>query len=109
MKLNGIEMDDFDIFDVENAEKYEKAIELLEYMQNIEGGSISEGIKEQCKIIFDFFNTVYGDGADKKIFGNKVNLLTCIKALGDFMTNVNDQKKEIEKINNKYSPDRLKR
>ena len=109
MKLNGIDMGDFDIFDVENAEKYENAIELLKDMENIEGGSIAEGIKEQCRIVFDFFNTIYGVGADKKIFGDKVNLLICVRTLGEFMTNVNEQKKEIEKINNKYSPERLKR
>ena len=108
MKLNGIEFDNFDIYELENAERYEKAIELLNDMENV-GGTVAEGIRQQCETIFDFFNTIYGEGTDKKIFGNKVNLLICVKTLGEFLNHVGEQKKEIEKIQNKYSLDRLKR
>lgn len=109
MKLNNIEMGEFDIYDFENAEKLEKAIELLNDMENLEGLTISEQIKIQCTIVFNFFNTIYGEGTDKKIFGNKVNLMTCIKALGDFLQYTNNQKNEINKISSKYSLDRIKK
>ena len=102
-------MEEFDVFDVENIEKYEKAIESLSEMDNLEGLTMTESVKEQCRIIFDFFNTIYGIGADKKIFGDRVNLVICIKALGEFISNINEQRREIEKINQKYSPSRIRK
>lgn len=110
MIINGVELEDLDIYDVEVAEKYEKALETVHLSSNKDNSkSLSEGIKFQCNLIFDFFNTVFGEGTDKKIFGNKVNLMTCIKAFEEIVLKVNEQKKEIEKLSNKYSPNRAAR
>ena len=52
---------------------------------------------------------MFGEGTDKKIFGDKVNLVTCLKALDEFVTQVREQKDKIEEISNKYSPSRVNR
>ncbi|WP_195251861.1 DUF6673 family protein [Romboutsia sp. 1001713B170207_170306_H8] len=110
MKINGVELQDLDIYDIEVAEKYEQAMNTLtgldEKVKNLNG---VESIRAICTLIFDVFNTMFGEGTDKKIFGNKVNLITCIKALEEFQIQMNDQKKEIEKLFNKYSPNRAAR
>lgn len=110
MVINGVELDDIDIYDIEVAEKYEKALaKVHELSSKDDSESLSEGIKYQCNLIFDFFNEVFGEGTDKKLFGNKVNLMTCIKSFEEMISKMNDQKKEIEKMANKYSPNRAAR
>lgn len=110
MKINGVELEDIDIYDLETAEKYEEAMasfaENGDKLKSLDG---AEGIREICNSVFDVFNTMFGEGADKKIFGNRVNLLTCLKALEEFQLQINEQKKEIEKLANKYSPNRAQR
>lgn len=110
MIINGVELEDLDIYDLEVAERYEKALAKVNEDSNKDNSkSLSEGIKYQCNLIFDFFNTVFGEDTDKKIFGNKVNLMTCIKAFEEVVLKMNEQKKEIEKLSNKYSPNRAAR
>lgn len=110
MIINGVELEDLDIYDLEVAEKYEKALAKVQELASKDNSkSLSEGIKYQCNLIFEFFNTVFGKGTDKEIFGNKVNLMTCMKAFEEIVLKMNEQKKEIEKLSNKYSPNRATR
>lgn len=110
MKINGIELQDIDILDLEVAEKYEKALESIENIaETIEGMKVSESIRTQCNAIFEVFNTLFGEGTDKKIFGDKVNLLTCLKAFEELVAHMNSKNPEIERIANKYSPNRAAR
>lgn len=110
MIINGIELEDIDIYDLEVAERYEKAMlsfaEIGDKVKSLDG---AEGIRKICNSVFDVFNRMFGEGTDKKIFGNRVNLLTCLKALEELQLQINDQKKEIEKLANKYSPNRAQR
>ena len=110
MKINGVELEDIDIYDLETAEKYEESMaSFTEIGDKVKGLGDAEGIRVTCNGVFDVFNKMFGEGTDKKIFGDKVNLLTCIKAFEEFQLQINDQKKEIEKIANKYSPNRAAR
>lgn len=110
MKINGIELEDLDILDLEVAEKYEKVIKGIKGIADkVQGMTVAESIRTQCNAIFNVFNTLFGEGTDKKIFGNKVNLLTCLKAFDELVTQVNAPNEEVEKIANKYSPNRAQR
>lgn len=110
MIINGVELQDLDIYDLEVAEKFDKELKVVAGVgEKLEGLSTPEVIRTQCTAIFNFFNELFGEGTDKKIFGDKVNLVTCLKALDEFITQVRDQKEQIEKISNKYSPSRVNR
>ena len=109
MIINGVELEDLDIYDVEVAEKYDKALEGLKRIEENKSGSMVDIIKSQCTAIFDVFNTMFGEGTDKKVFGNKVNLRICLKAFEELVLHINEQKAEMEKITNKYSPNRAQR
>ncbi|NFI38797.1 AP endonuclease [Clostridium botulinum] len=110
MKINGVELKDLDILDLEVAEKYEKAIKGIEGIsEKVQGMTIAESVRTQCNAIFGVFNELFGEGTDKKIFGNKVNLLTCLQAFDELITKTNTSRAEVEKIANKYSPNRAAR
>ena len=113
MKINNVELEDVDIFDVDTAEKYELAVKKVQEeaaaSKLIEDISLSAMIRKQCSAVFDCFNTIFGEGTDKKVFGQKVNLMTCLKAFEELIVNVNEQKKELEKLTSKYSPNRVQR
>ena len=113
MLINNVELEDMDIMDADVAEKYEVALEKVQTaakeMKGTEGISLSSIIREQCNTVFDFFNELCGEGTDKKIFGTKVNLMTCLKAFEEAIEYVNEQKKGIEILTNKYSPNRAQK
>lgn len=110
MKINGIELQDIDILDLEVAEKWEDALERVEGVAKaIEGMKISETIRIQCNAIFEVFNTLFGEGTDRKVFGDRVNLMMCLKAFEELVTQVNSQSAEVEKMASKYSPNRANR
>jgi hypothetical protein len=113
MKINNVELEDVDIFDVDTAEKYEEAVKKVQEeaaaSKLIEDISLSAMIRKQCNAVFNCFNTIFGEGTDKTVFGDKVNLMICLKAFEELIVNVNEQKKELEKLTSKYSPNRAQR
>ncbi|MEG1256608.1 DUF6673 family protein [Clostridium sp.] len=110
MKINNVELEDIDILDLDVAEKWEKALEHVEGVaKTTEGMKVSEMIKTQCNAIFDVFNTLFGEGTDKKVFGDRVNLMSCLKAFEELVTHVSAKNAEVERMASKYSPNRANR
>ena len=110
MKINGVELEDIDFYDLEVAEKYDRVMEDLKRIEDKnKSGSMADIIKSQCTAIFDVFNTMFGKGTDKKVFGDRVNLKICLKAFSELVDQANEQRAEIEKIAHKYSPNRAAR
>lgn len=110
MKINNVELEDLDILDLEVAEKYEKMLEQAKGIaKKAEGMGLAESIRTQCNGIFEVFNTLFGEGTDKKVFHDKVNLLTCLKAFEELVTQMNAKNAEVERLANKYSPNRAQR
>ena len=110
MIINGVELEDLDIYDVEVAEKFDKALKDIDIAkEEVKGMGNVEGIRTLCTAIFEVFNAMFGEGTDKKVFGNRVNLLICLKALEEFVLKMKEQEKEIDKLMNKYSPNRAAR
>lgn len=109
MKINNVELQDFDVFDADELEKCEDAIENfksnVKEMKDFE--KVSEYMRYNCNVVFDLFNDIFGEGTDKKIFGTKTNIIICLKAVDELLTFVNDnkskQEKEINKMLSKYS------
>jgi len=115
IKIRNVELD-FDFNDADDMEKLENAIEKTQKdLNNIktDGKKASEIIRETCKSIFDCFNKVFGDGTDKKIFGEKTNLNTCKEAFEDLINARLEQEtqftEEMNNIEKKYSPNRATR
>lgn len=101
MKINDVELEDLDLMDAEIAERYEKAVNKLaenEEKQVTSDMGLSEIIRAKCTLIFDFFNDIWGEGTDKKIFGAKVNYRQCENAFKEVVEYALLQTKEIGKV-----------
>lgn len=110
MLINNVELEDLDLLDADVADRYEKAInKLSESEVQTEELSLADTIRRECNLVFDFFNEVFGDGTDKKVFGTKVNYGICEAAFKEVIDYTSEQKKEIEKLASKYIPNRAAR
>lgn len=77
---------------------------------NIQGKRRSELIKVQCRAVFEFFNNVFGEGTDKTVFGDSVNLTTCINAFEQVIQNVNTTDARLsQQLTAKYKGNRQQR
>ena len=112
MKINGVELEinflDADFMEkIENccrkvSEKTEKAKTELKDL------TLSQQIKEECKIIKDFFDEVFGEGTSDKVFKGKNDLMLCLSAFQDLVNAKAKMQNEMNSLFAKYSPDRLK-
>lgn len=108
MKIRNIEVE-FDFLDADDMEKFEnearKVVEQCESKKK-QQMSYSQMIREQCKIINDFFNNVFGDGISQKLFGNKDNLKEHISAFEEIAKEKENQQKSIVSSLERYQPNR---
>lgn len=112
--INGVELDNIDFTDADTLERIDKECEEVYKRAEIlrkekEKLSLAEGIRQECKIVKDFFDNVFGEGTSKKIFGDKNSLTECLNAYEDTMNTYQEQYKLYNDRINKYSPDRLQR
>lgn len=113
MKINGVDFD-VDFTDADIIEKIDKGCKIVdeesEKLRKKENEiEPAEGIRQECKIIKDFLDYVFGEGTSKKLFGDKDSLILCINTFEDIIKARDEQVKSIETRLNKYSPERLKR
>lgn len=111
MKINNVELD-IDFTDADTIETIEKGRkELIEKCNNLDIDKLTpaEGIRQECKIIKDFFDCVFGEGTSQKLFGEKNSYKLCFEAFEDIIEARDKQLGEIKNRLDNYSPDRLKR
>lgn len=111
MKIRNIEVD-FDFFDADDMEKLEKEAKIVQdkcRKKEKEEISVSEAIREECKIIDNFFDNVFGEGISLKIFNGKSNLAEHIKAFEDIVKEKIEKQKDLQNTFNRYQPNREQR
>lgn len=92
MVINNVTLPDLDVADALEMERFETANDnVLNKMKQLDtnGKRRSELIRAQCTAVFEFFEEVFGDGTAKKVFGESVNLTTCINAYEGVIVAVN--------------------
>lgn len=115
IKINNIEFD-FDSFDADQVEKgqkeFEKVARKLENPpKNLK--TRAEFIRYTVKCVGDFFNTILGKDAAKKIFKDKANFKVAMEAFVEFKEELEKQERDLgaymkNKLG-KYSPNRIER
>ena len=96
---------DFDVRDADTSEAFENA---LYKMRDAEKSLPKEGkgsviIRAQCKMIKDFFNDLFGDGAGTAICTEKDNISLCYKAYYALIDVARTQKTDILEVKNTFS------
>lgn len=98
MIINNVELPDIDVSDALVMENYEAAHDkVAEKMNNLDvnGKRRSELIRIQCEAVFEFFEDIFGEGTAKKVFGESVNLTTCLNAYEAVVIEVNNLEKKV--------------
>ena len=108
MIVNNVNLPDLDTGDAIMMEHYEKVVnDTTKKINKVSetSGTRSVKIRAICTAIFEAFNELFGEGTDRKVFGNAVNLNTCIDAYGELIDNVNNLDKQLgQQIRNKFTP-----
>ena len=104
MVINGVELQDLDIFDADVAEKYEDAMEKVSnemiIINDLRG---SEIIRHQCRVIYNCFDELFGEGTSSKVFGDKYNIVTCLEAFEKLISSINKKALKLKDLQSKYS------
>lgn len=104
MKINGVELD-FALYDSANAEMRQRYFEELNKMRTISQEIPKEATeKEQteylCSRVKRMFDSVFGEGTGEKVCGTTSNLLVCMNAYDQLVSEQIRQNKEYESIMN---------
>jgi hypothetical protein len=85
MKIFDVEFD-IDFMDLETAEAYDEALaayqEKAARLPKAQNGRYAPVIRAGCNLIFDFLDTVLGEGASGEIFRGRCNLDKALDAFG---------------------------
>ena len=111
MKIRNIEVD-FDFLDADDVERFEnESKRVVEECRNKAKSlmNCSEVIREECNIIENFFDNVFGKGISEKIFNGKKNLNDHIKAFEDIVKMKNEQQRDLQTTLDRYQPNREQR
>jgi len=112
MKINGVNLGDIDFTDADFLEKLETASKkVYEETDKVKKNNytLAEGIRQECKIIKDFFDYVFGEGKSEELFKGKDSLHLCVEAFMDVIKKKEEQVKSIKELASKYSPERVQR
>lgn len=106
LELNGKEIE-IDLLDADTLEKYGKAIEPLRKTIELNGDNAIVYVKSFCKVVYDFFDTLLGEGSAQMIFDGKQNMklcndciLKCISSCEKYL--INQFAKDADKITNSW-------
>ena len=114
MKLEDIEVN-FSFTDADDVERFEnaakKVYEEAEKNKKKEMNA-SEIIREECNIIEEFFDSVFGEGISNKLFNEKKDIVEHIKLFEDIVKAKVEATKDIQNIydnienSDRYKPNR---
>lgn len=104
MKINGIELD-FTLYDSANVEMRQRYFEELNKMRTISQDVPKEATEKAqteylCNRVKQMFDSVFGEGTGEKVCGTNSNLLVCMDAYDQLVSEQIRQNKEYESIMN---------
>lgn len=103
---------ELDFLDADEMERVEAALNRVTERSKaltVDGLTQSQAIRNQCKVIFDFFDDVFGEGTHKRIFGTKCNLIQALNAFEAFNVAKEASVKEVRAVSDKYNANRAQR
>lgn len=112
MNIFGIELE-LDLFDADQLELYEKECKKVADRVNEKGcyagKSAADSIRYQCKVVDEFFDSLFGKGTADMIFKGKSNIKDHMEAFGIVTSEQEKTNAEFKQIVGKYTPNRAER
>ena len=108
MNIRGIEVE-FDFLDADDVERFEKEASEVKRLCQERGQVEMSGfqmIREECQIINNFFDNVFGEGVSEKMFKGKNNLGEHIKAFEDIVNEKIKRQQGLQNTMARYQPNR---
>lgn len=110
ISINGVDLE-IDLLDADTAERMEAAFEhVADRVTEIEADKsirLSQAIRAMCREIFSCFNSLFGEGTDKRVFGDQVNLEQCMMAFAELSRQAPEQSTvRMTNLMAKYAPNR---
>ena len=106
-------IDEFDFTDADLLERIEQGrndvLEKVKELEQIDTLNPVEGIRQECKLLRNFLDYVFGDGTSEKNIKHKNSLKECIKVYEDVFKERDRQLNNLSEVMNKYSPERVQR
>lgn len=104
MKINGVELD-FALYDAANVEMKQRYFEELNKMRTVNQEIPEEATEKDqaeylCSRIKRIFDSVFGEGTGEKVCGTNSDLLVCMDAYDQLVSEQIRQNKEYESIMN---------
>lgn len=104
MKINGVELD-FTLYDAANVKMRQRYFEELNKMRTVsqeipEGATEKEQTEYLCNRIKKMFDSVFEEGTGEKVCGINSDLLVCMNAYDQLVSEQIRQNKEYESIMN---------
>jgi hypothetical protein len=107
-KIRNLDFCDADVIDrIEIGSK--KVFDETEKIRQTKYNTLAEGIRQECKILKEFLDYVFGEGTSEECFGEKNSLQLCLQVFEDIIKRKEKQTKEFNELASKYSPQRLER
>lgn len=106
---------ELNIFEPKTAQRVSEAIktvdaEMTSINSDIESLDWGDMVERTCKAVLSCFNDIFGEGADREIFGAECDMLMCVDAMAQLKAFVNDgQMKMINDKIRQYLPNRQAR
>ena len=111
MNILGKEIN-YSFSNIDNLEKIKKAYTEMQDVQ-LQGEDFIEVMKNYCNSVRNFVNVIFGDDFDKELFGdtNDYEIMTdaVVEISEEFIKNKMSLDAKYEKLNKKYSKNRIKR
>lgn len=113
IKINDIELE-YNALDADSIELVENALEHVKKryaeIKADKSLKLSQGIRAVCTEVFECFNTIFGPGTDKKIFGDSCDMIKALDAFGQLVHQIIESPKaQFSALEQKYLPNRAAR
>lgn len=114
IKINEVEFE-YNAFDADCIEKAENCMdEVMIKSTEIKADKdlrLSQAIRKICGVVFSCFDTLFGEGSAKKVFGDTCDMVKALDAFGQLTTQIKaaNHAIEVDTIVQKYLPNRQQR
>ncbi len=106
IEINGVTLQ-ADFMDADFMEKFEPALytmrDGINESKNRKDQMVAAGYRDLNRCVETFFNTIWGDEASGRLFGNSSNVMLHLEAMARIETAYREERKQFNDFSNRYT------